>query len=242
MKRFVWFFLLVLGMATTGCIDVTEELWLKKGGSGKYKVMVDMSSLMGPEIRGMLEGMMQEEGADGLNLDGPMELDSMVYFKDVNPEGLKELERPEVFESAYLHMEISESKEKMVIEMGLDFEQLSDIDYFNENIGKISDDQSGGMMGGILPKSTKLFSLKGKTLTRYSPDAPTDLLSDEEMEMAMMMLGTAKYKTIYHFPGKVKKTTLEDATIEGNKVIVKKTMAEVLKGESKLDGTIKFKW
>ena len=242
MKRLTLLVMLSFGLLFTGCIDIVEEVFINKDGSGKYLVTMDMSSLMGPEMKGMMQEMMQQEGEDDPSMEN-IELDSMIYFKDINPEMLEELERPDVFKSAFMHMQMSDSKEMMVIEFGLDFKDISDIDYFNKNLDKLGEGNpmGGGIDGGLLPKVDKLFSLNGKTLTRHPTPEGSEMFSDEEMEFASMMFATATYKTVYHFPGKVKKTSIPGAKIQGNELVVEESMINIIKGEAKLDGTVKFK-
>jgi hypothetical protein len=245
MKQLFFSLLVMASFALTGCFDVTEELFLKKGGSGSYKITMDMSSIMDPSMQQMLKSAMNEQGAD-MDEDDPIEIDTMMYFKDMKPEVLADLERPEVFKNAFMHMDMSDSRETLIIEYGLDFEKIEDIDYFNKNMSKFTDDPMGGGLaasgGGFLPSAEKLFSLNKKNLTR-NPAEQSDLgVSEEEMEMVMMMMGTAKYKTIYNFPGKVKKVTIEGAKIDGNKVIVQESLIDILKGEIDMSGDIKFKW
>ena len=62
MKRLTLLVMLSFGLLFTGCIDIVEEVFINKDGSGKYLVTMDMSSLMGPEMKGMMQEMMQQEG------------------------------------------------------------------------------------------------------------------------------------------------------------------------------------
>jgi len=53
------------------------------------------------------------------------------------------------------------------------------------------------------------------------------LLVQKTFEMMKMFLGTAKYKTIYNLPSRVKKTKIANAKINGNTVTVENSMLEI---------------
>ncbi len=65
--------------------------------------------------------------------------------------------------------------------------------------------------------------------------------NDETMQMMKMMLADASHKIIYHLPGKVKKTNISNARIEGKDLFVESSLLETMDGKSDLSGWIKFK-
>ena len=248
MNRIAVLLIAALSFTFTGCIDVIEQLFMNKDGSGKYVMTMDMSTIMSEEMRGMIEMMMQQEGAADQNPFGegmPEELDSLFYFKDVNPDAVKKLDRPEVFEKAYMHIQMSQSKELFVMELGLDFKDISDIEYFNSKISEVAGEQMGGAFGpGMFGGggNSKMFGLQGKKLTRYPASGSGDLpMSEEEKSMMRMMFMDASYRTEYVFPKKVKKTSMVGAEIEGNKLTLERPLIDVIEGKGDMAGWIKFK-
>lgn len=245
MKKLAFLLFIATTFLFTGCINIIEELFLNKDGSGKYTVTMDMSALMSEEMRSMMKMMMQQqEGAEEMPFGGelPQELDTVIYIKDMNPEQFKKLERPEVFETAFMHMEISESKEKLVINMGLDFKDISDIEYFNEKLNEMTAAGAGpGALSGFLPQGGNMFQLKGKKLTRLPNKSDGVEMSEEELSMMRMMFVDASFKTIYHFPKKAKKTSMEGADIDGNTLTVERPFVDIIEGKSDVSGWIKFK-
>ena len=103
----------------------------------------------------------------------------------------------------------------------------------------MGEDQGNGMMGGglsgMMPGGA-LFELGKKSLKRLPTPKPDELMDGEEMDMAKMFLSTAEYKTIYHFPGRVKKTTIPGAQIDGNTVTVVTSLVEVMEGKADVAG------
>lgn len=224
----------------TGCLDMVEEMTLNKDGSGKYSLSFDLSSMLkDPMMKGMMQQMMEEQEGMDFGEEG-MEQDTVIYFKD-SPElaDLRE-ENPEFWDNVKMHTVMSESQEKIMISMSFDFKSMDDINYFYENMEKVSEKNEMG--GGFLPMSNKgLFSLKKRELVRSPVKTDTKEMQDENIEMAKMFFASGTYKTIYHLPGKPKKSTIPNAVFEGNTVTVSTSLLEVIDGKAKLDGSIKFK-
>ncbi len=243
---------IILGLALTaaflfsGCIDIIEELTLKSDGSGLYTLTTDMSIFMSKEMKDLMKDQ-EEEGAGAE--EEPIEVDSMLLLSELYPEKFAALEHPEILAKAYMHLLMSDSQEKMIITYGLPFQKIEDINYFLKELGKFQtteEDLLGGMGELGMPNTsitTELFSMKGKkTLIRHPQESGTkEELSEEELSSMEMMYEGGTYKTIYHFPGKIKKTTIPQARIEGNTLTVEAPLLDMLKGEIQLDGLIKFK-
>ena len=230
----------------TGCIDIVEELYLNADGSGTYTITTDMSAFMSQEMKDLMNAGEENGEEQGQEEEPPIEIDSVLMLKDLNPEAFAALERPEVFKTASMHLIMSDSQEKMIITYQLDFENIDDINYFRQHLAAFSEDEEMGMAsgGGMLPSvDANLFGMKGKkTLIRYAAEnSGQEELSEEDLSMMEMMFSDGTYKTIYHFPGKVKSTTIPDAKIEGNTLSLEVPVLDVMKGEAKLDGSIKFK-
>ena len=66
-------------------------------------------------------------------------------------------------------------------------------------------------------------------------------LNDDELGMAKMFFSAASYKTVYHFPGKVKKATMSGAEIDGKTVTINNSFLDLMEGKAKMEGEIKFK-
>ncbi|MEZ4851841.1 MAG: hypothetical protein R3B93_25160 [Bacteroidia bacterium] len=70
---------------------------------------------------------------------------------------------------------------------------------------------------------------------------------DEEMaqamEMAKMFMGSASFKSIYHFPGKVKKVENDDARISADKktTTLEVKLLDIMEGNASLGNKIYYK-
>lgn len=243
MKRLSWGLLVPFALLISGCFEITEEIFLNRDGSGKYVYTLDMSALMDESVRGMLEGMMDSTQQQ----TGPLEVDTAIYFKDYSAEELSAISQPEIMKRGYMKVLMSDSQEKMVMEFGLDFTNPSEIDYFIANLDQLT--QNGeGMMGNqgfasdMMLSGQSIFSLKGKTFSReIKPADETEPMSQEDLDMAAMMFESGIYRVIYHMPGKVKKSSIPGAVINGNDVSVEVGLLEIIKKEAQMDGNIKYK-
>ena len=224
----------------TGCLDMIEEMTLNKDGSGKYSLTFDMGGIMeDPMMKGMMEQMMAEQENVEIGPEG-LEQDTTIYFKD-SPE-LAELyeENPKFWDQVRMHTVMSDSKKEMFVSMEFEFQSIDDVNYFYDNLQKLGENNEMG--GGFLPLGNKgLFSLKKKQLVRAPVEVDTKMEKSEEMDMARMFFASGTYKTIYNLPGKPKKTTIPNATMDGNTVTVSTPLLDIMDGKAQLDGSIKFK-
>ncbi len=249
MKNLRFLILLACLFSMTSCIDIIEELSLQKGGQGKYVITMDMSSLMEEGMRDMLKGMAGEEGAS-LN-DIPSEMDTTMYFSNAPDSVRSQFEHPEILDKVSFRTQISEANELMRMTFSIDFDELKQIDYFLADIDKMQGDSGGlpggglGGGGGLFPTalSTKsLFSLAKRKLTRSTaPQGDDEKLEGEELAMMKMFFADASYTNIYHLPGKVKKTTMPNAQIDGKKLTIVTPLMDIMEGKAVLDGEICFK-
>lgn len=273
MKTRTFAVLLIAACLMTSCIDITEEIFLNKKGSGKYSLAMDLSSLMD---MGMLADMMKdmdlgegemedptapqeevedqtivEDTAESAGLFGDMgeKMDTIMRFDNL-PDSIKQkISNPDILKKGYMHIQMDQEQSLMVMSFHVDFDKFSDISDFFTAFGEIKGDQdpSGGMLGGGSDDFLKggMFSLSKRVLSRApTPKKSADaegLFDGEEMEFAKMMFKGAKYKTIYHLPGKVKSTTIPNAAVNGKVVTVENDMLEVMEDKVAMHGSIKFK-
>jgi len=243
MKRIALILLPLFVFLSTGCFEILEEITLGKDGKGKYLYTVDMSALMDESMKEMLQG----AGDEGGNSLVGVEVDSVVYFKDFPAEKLAELENPRVFERGFMKILMSDSLDKMVIQFGTEFDKIEEVTYFLENLDMVTGDAVGG---GEIPMGQGLFPggntagklvLKGRKLTRTSIPKVEIEADEDEMGMMSLFMESATFTTVYNLPGKVKKTSIPGAVIEGKTVKVESPLLDMLKGDANTGGWIKFR-
>lgn len=244
MNKLTILFLLVVSFFLTGCLDVVEEMYLNRDGSGKYTVTIDMSGLFEDEfMKSMIKSSLEQDST--LNLGGANglpEMDTTIYFKDMPADQMGG--NREFWNRVHSKIVMSETKGKFFTSINLDFASAADIAYLYENIGKIGENNSqlSGLAGegGLLPTNVA-YAVTKNMLSRKTPKPAEKAEEGEEMEMMKMFMGSANFRTIYHLPGNVKKVTIPNAKIEGKTVTVEASMLDIMDGKASMDGTIKFK-
>jgi len=255
MKKLTYLLVAFCFLTATSCIDIVEEMFLKKNGTGKYVITMDMSALMEAGTKEMLEGMMEEGQKEGdMEAKMPTEMDTIMYFTDA-PDSLKrKFSHPEILKKVSVHTIMSEAKEKMIIKFAIDFDDMKEIDYFLEDLDKLQGDNAmaGGLPGagsdaggggGLLPtgSASGMFKLAKRKFTRMAGEKADATMSEEELQMAKMFFADASYKTIYHFPGKIKKTTMKNATVDGKTLTMVLPLIDILEGKAAMEGDVCFK-
>ena len=119
--------LLVIGTSLTSCLDIEEEISLKRNGSGSYSMKVDMEQMMT-----MLKSFMPEEESGELNFFDTM--DSTLREQVTNLRTISGLSN------------VSHQSENYTFTISYDFDKVETL---NEALSS-GNNLSGGM-GGLLP-------------------------------------------------------------------------------------------
>ncbi|MCB0586024.1 MAG: hypothetical protein KDD06_11945 [Phaeodactylibacter sp.] len=237
MTKHIFLLLAACSFLLTSCIETLEEIYLNKDGSGKYSVTFDMSEFFSnPMMKSMIEEAAKEEGAEGsFNLG---ETDTLIYFGE---SGMAE----GVMKEAVMRMTMSDSLGKFMVSMNFPFENVGQISEFYQKLSEESAGAEAGPMGGmgsmLMPGGK--FAFKKKRLSRMAADkeGAEGLFAGEDGEFMKMFFSGGTHTTVYHLPGKVKKTTIEGAEVEGNTVTVERPLMDLMEGKVGLEGEIRFK-
>ena len=241
MNKLTFLLLFAMSLALTSCLDVVEEIYLNRDGSGKYSVTIDMSALFADDfMKSMIQSSLEQDST--LNMSGGIpEMDTVIYFKDMPAE--QKGDNPDFWNRVNSQIAMSDENGKFMTTINLDFTKLSDITYLYDNIGSIGEGnpQLSGMAGegGVLPTGVA-YSIAKNVLTRKSANQQAAEES-EEAEMMKMFLGSATHRIIYHLPGNAKKVSTKGAIVNGKTVTIEASLVDVMDGKAQLDGTIQFK-
>lgn len=232
--------LVAISFFFTSCLDVVEEIYLNKDGSGKYTVTIDMSGLFADDfMKSMIQSSLAEQ--EGMDLsNGFPEMDTVIYFKDLPAD--QKGDNPEFWNKVTSNIVMSDEQGKFITSINLNFDNADDITYLYANLGRMGEGnaQLGGLAGegGVLPSGV-VYNLAKNTIGRKS--AKPEAAEGEEMEMMKMFLGSATHRVVYHLPGNAKKVTIPGAVIKGKTVTTEASLVDVMEGKAQLDGTIKYK-
>ncbi len=200
--------LLLLAVTMTGCLNIFEEITVKKSGGGHYKMAVDMSQMK--QMMEMLKGMNTDSAATP-DMGGMDQLDQMgtafTALADVL-KGVRGLKNTVAINDTASFV------------FGYEFD-FDDIEALNRAVKKIAEQGEGGKS---VPDA--LFSFKKGKFERI--DASGGMVEemkkamgagagDEGMEQAKMLFADMTATTTYHFPDqKVSKQSHASGKISGD--------------------------
>ena len=242
--------LLAIFFSTSSCINIIEELFLKKDGSGTYALNIDLSGIIdNPMMQGTLEGQDSSSSTDNTNpLGGGLNLlsiDTSFNFLTTAQEKGKILDNPDFWEKVNLIVKSDIDAGEIMMTVQMDFNTLEDITYLYDNLAENFPLDDGAKMidsGGIVPDKL-VFALKKRTFSRVGRFAslPAEVMNDEAQNMMKEVFAKSTYQTIYHLPGKVKSAKFPNAEVNDKKVTVTIPLIEVMKGKAQLNGSLSFK-
>jgi hypothetical protein len=235
--RFIFIFLGFCCLLFSSCIDILEDIVLRKDGTGVYTYTTDLSGLhKGGMMKMFLE---KQEGKDKIP-----DMDSLITGKEL---AAKDKEgNSAIWEKVTMRIESNEEKELYKITFKLAFDNVDEIAYVMKNLNKVSssmdkpgESNNNGLSStlGGLPVS---YSLVGKSFKRVTEAMPVQE-EEENMEMMKMFLDDATYKVVYHFPSKITGTTLKGAQISDNTLTKEVKILDIMGDKKPFDGTVKFK-
>lgn len=169
MKYFTW--LIALAFTFTGCIDILEELVLKKDGTGTYSFTMDMSGMLeSSDMFSMMQDMFEEEELEeepdpmmDNYLGSPSErnqqsgtepfgedVDNRYYLSELPQDERPSLKHAHLMDKVFIHQIVNQEKKIMTMTFGVDFTKLSDIDQMMEDLENIMPKQEeNDMLSGM---------------------------------------------------------------------------------------------
>jgi len=240
-------FLLIFAscLCFSSCLNLIEEITLKKDGSGLYAITFDMSSMFSdPMMKTMIEEMIKQESGVGMGTFG--EMDTSIYFSHAPGEVQRKMENPDFWKKVNMKINVSEADQKMVARINLEFDDVEDIDYFYKNLNQLED--SNNELGEIITGTGNLLTQgalfkmeKRNILTRLPLKQQTDQIKEDELQMAKMFFSNATYTTIYNLPSKIKKSSIPKGNVTENRIVAKYSFLDIIEGKAKMEGEIRFK-
>jgi hypothetical protein len=194
MKK-IWILIVSFSLLLTGCINITEELFLEKDGSGKYATTINMEKL-----QEMME-MMKTYAPDSLK-----ENDLSAIMQDSIQTMIRELSRiPGITDVK------NENPDKNTIIVSFRFKDLKALNAaLQKRSGKTDNGEYFTYSNGSFSCNDKSISGMGDLMSDLGKSSDSLAAGDmpkmdvEEMKGMMKMLDwSMKMKTIYHFPSKV---------------------------------------
>ncbi|HSF45073.1 MAG TPA: hypothetical protein VLA58_03655 [Chitinophagaceae bacterium] len=204
MKK-IWILVVALTSILSGCINITEELFLEKDGSGRYVTNINVEKLQ--EVMEMVKTY-APDSVQSTDLTATMQDSVQAMMTELSKiPGITDVK--------------NENPDKNNIIVSFRFKDINALnaalkkrsgkqgDYFSYSKGSFScNDTSLSSMGNLMGELSKAKD----SLPSEQGDMPN--MNMEEIKSMMNMLGwNMKMKTIYHFPEKVKGVSNKMSTI-----------------------------
>lgn len=197
MKKLFFFLLSVFFLS--GCINITEEIFLEKNGSGKYSMTMDLEKAV--EMMDMLKSFAPDSLA-GEAKEGNI-MDSVKNNFNV-------------FDSIPGITNVRKEQKGNVFTVSFDFKDIATLNEAMRKRNKKSEAQSdlyAFAPGSFSFKDTTAFGMNDamKELDGAGSDSAA-----ASMEMFKSMIGDMNYTTIYHLPGKVSSFSNKEAKLDAD--------------------------
>ncbi len=263
--KYVLFFAVILFMAS--CTPNRYELWFNEDGSGKVEVQFDMGQMAGM-VQKMVESLDTLSNKESeSNIWGKEEkVDSSIVFYNIVPDSIKQqLSKPELLHNMKMSMNVDSEQKLALMTIGIKYASSKQLEEILEVFSEIQEKKNGNTMGGgnedkedynamfknfDIDMSNGIIRIPGMDIDGLKDDPEFEqMLAELEdpdksedpqfLEFMKMMFGGEK-ETIVHAPGEILFTSDMDAKIDGNTVIFKDDILEVLKSGVSNDRIIRF--
>ena len=200
MKRYLYTLLTITCLASAGCLQITEELFLEADGSGRYETRIDASKMM--EMMEMVKNFLPDSLRNQPELSGTGLNDSLLG----NWTGLEKIEGITAIERRRLD----------------DGMQVLSFRFRNmQALNRALNARNTAASADPIPDSLMIFTLqKGRLVWNHPlPDAMGDikdaLPADQGISPDMLrnMAGEMTFTTILHLPGNISDHTNRQARL-----------------------------
>ena len=228
--------------------QITERLYLQESGAVKYETELNFSEMMG--------FIYDEHTKDSLRQLGEFPLDTLIDFADLqdftqmstDSISQAEIDFMRSMDKTKVHMVMNDTEGKMIIRI-----EEKDMNAFNLYLDKMNtalaklekeDPTAAAEMGQSGLMKSLEYKFDGKNFQRIAKNQNQflDELDDSTAEATRQMMNMFQYKLEYHFPKKVKKTSIENATfsLDGKTMTVEVPMSELLENPEKYNFTVEL--
>lgn len=245
MKKLLLLF--VAAILLVSC-QITERFYLQESGMVKYETEIDFSEMMA--------FMYDEATKDSLRQLGQFPIDTIMNFADledfdqISPDSISDAQLAFMrsMDKTKVQMKMNDTEGKMIIRIEeKNINSLNDyLKEMNTALSKLEkeDPAAAAEMGQSgLMKSLEL-KFDGKNFQRIAMNQNQFLneLDDSIAEATRQMMNMFEYKMEYHFPKRVKNSSLENATfsIDGKTMTVDVPMSELWDNPEKYNFTVEL--
>lgn len=243
------FYLFFASVLLVSC-QITERAYIQENGSVKYETEMNFTEMMGMFVN--------DETKDSLRQIGQFPIDSVMTFSDLekmdskilnDKNGKAESDFLKVMDKMKVRMIMNDNEGK--ISFGV---QEKDVNSFNaymkevkaasEKLAKEDKAAADNLAQSGLMNSIQ-FKYDGKSFERIGDNSTAGMMSemnDSTAASAKQMMGMFQYKMEYHFPKRIKKANIDNATysLDGKIMTVDVPMMDLLENPEKYNFKVEF--
>ncbi|NNC69923.1 MAG: hypothetical protein HKN90_03775 [Flavobacteriaceae bacterium] len=239
--------LFLVSITFVSCV-FTEELYIKKDGSGSYAFKMDMSKMLVA---------MNDMGSENDSIKKePEKIDSILYFKDIledKKDSIAKLSKEEQevlksLEDLKIHLKMDEEKNQMNMDFLYEFNNVNELKNMNDRVQKAQAMSDKKQQKNNFQTNTDVeYEYRDDTFTRKVTLKKLSKEAQEEyennMKQASSMFDETLYRIVYHFDDKIKSVSIEGATLSDDKktLTIEMPMDTVMKNPFLLNFEVKLK-
>lgn len=243
------FYLFCIAILAVSC-QITERAYFEESGAIRYETELNFTDMM--------DLVFSEQSKDSLRLIGEFPIDSVMTFSDLekmdskfsNGElGNAEQEFLKVMEKMRVHMILDDNQGSIsfgVQEKNLESfnNYMKEIKTASEKLAKEDKAAADNLAQSGLMNSIQ-FKYDGKSFQRLGDNSSVKLLeemNDSTAESTRQMMGMFQYKMEYHFPKKIKNSSIPDATysLDGKTITIDLPMTDLFEKPEKYNFKVEF--
>lgn len=243
-----FFTILFFGLTIFSC-QMTERFYLHENGSVSYKHEINFSEVMGYFYDDQTKDSLRKIGE--FPLDTLMSFGELQTFNQFSNDTLTEAEKEfiNVLDKVKVRMKMDDEEGKLFV--GIEEDNVDDFNNYlvkmNEAMKKLEQDdpKSASELGMTGIFKTLEVKYDGKNFERIAANntAKDMMQTDDSLVNSMMqMMEMFQYKLEYHFPKKIKNSSLKEATysLDGKIMTLNVPISEIIQNPEKYNFKIEF--
>ena len=228
--------------------QITERIYLQENGAVKYETEFDFSEMVGFMYDDTKKDSLRQLGQ--FPIDTLMKIADLENYSELGNDSISDAEREfmKSMEKMNVRMVINDTEGKMSI--GLEEKSVADFNAYlqkvklaGDKLNKEDPEAAKNLANSGMLKTMEL-KYDGKSFQRISGEVENILEeTDDSLAMAtQQMMGMFEYKMEYHFPKRIKSSSIENATysLDGKTMTVEVPMNELMENPEKYNFTVEF--
>jgi len=205
-----------LACVMAGCIDIVEEIFINKDGSGIYRYSLQMSD---------------EQQAEAFLKDKGSFYDTTFRVADMQDPVVHTFKYPDIMKKVSVRMQAQKSGSSINVTIELPFDHPGEIAMFQKDMARYD--------STFFSVHSHIELSNGKLIHRRIPNP---FLQEEKFNLiATRLLKDATFKTIYHLPRRIRKHNIPQGTASKKELTQRLMYLDVINGSLQLQNEITFR-